>query len=186
VVIAQYSAAPEEPQRTIVFSRLGWYLRTAANVWLTPNCHAELTSRLGAISQMTLGSCDAMYFTPARRVWAAIGDELHLWHWKILVARLSPREAAIRKQAMLGWSAYPVASFSSCHAYVSPTWARRGVALERMLGRRLVVAEATEPSALMDPTYDGIDLMCDASWVGDLAQAVSAVTCLPLEMDDGL
>ncbi len=186
VVQGQYSPDPEKTERTLVFSCIGWCLRKAADVWLTPAGHAELLSGLGAVSQVATGSCDAMYSTPAGRVWAELGDELHLWHWKMLMARFSSQKVKIRNQAMIRWSDHSVASFRSCHGYVSATWAKRGVALERTLRRRLVVAEVTEPMALMDPTYDGIDLLCDASWVGELAQAISAVTQLPVELDDGL
>ncbi len=36
-----------------------------------------------------------------------------------------------------------------------------------------------------DRTYDGIDLLSDASWVWELARAISAVTHLLVELDDG-
>ncbi len=186
VAVAQYSPNPQEAERFIVFSLLGTYLRKAADVWLTPAGHVELLSRLRTISQVAVGSCDAMYATRAGRVWAAVGEELYVWRRGILVARFSSEQAVIRNMVMFGWCSYPVTAFTSCRGYVSPSWIKRGVALERSQGRTVVVAEAMESMALIDPTYDGIDLTCDASWVGDLARAISNATNLPLEQDKNL
>lgn len=186
VVGAQYSPDPQQAVRVLIFSRIGPYLWKAADVWLTPEAYAELLARLRAICEVAVGLCDAMYATAARYVWATVRDELHVWHRRRLVARFSAQYAVLRNRAGLIWSRYPVTAFKSCRGYVSATWYKRGVALERSLGRKLVVASATESMALIDPTYDGIDLMGDASWVGDLARAISNATCLPLKLDEGL
>ncbi len=158
----------------------------AADVWLTPPGYIELLSRLRSVSQVAVGSCDAMYATRARHVWAMVDEELHVWRRRRLVARFSLAQAVIRKNAMSGWSTFPIASFTSCRGYVSSSWIKRGVALARPQGQTVVIAEATESMALIDPTYDGIDLICDASWVGDLARAISNATHLPLELDKNL
>ncbi|HEY5995035.1 MAG TPA: hypothetical protein VIU46_10615 [Gallionellaceae bacterium] len=186
VVVGQYSPNPQKAERFLVFSCLGPYLWKAVDVWLTPAGHTELLSRLCASSQVAVGSCDAMYSTKARHVWATVGEELHVWRRGKLIARFSTQQAVIRNKAMFGWSNYPIEAFRSCRGYVSLFWFKRGVALERSLGRTVVVATATESMALIDPTYDGIDLMCDASWVGDLARAISSATHLPLDLDKSL
>lgn len=186
VVGAQYSPDPQQAVRILIFSRVGPYLWKVADVWLAPEAHAELLARLRETSEVAVGLCDAMYATAARHVWATVDDELHLWHRRLLIARFSAQYAVVRNKAQLIWSRYPVTAFKSCRGYVSSTWYKRGVALERSWGRKLVVANATETMALIDPTYDGIDLMCDAGWVGDLARAISSATNLPLKLDEGL
>lgn len=185
LVKGQYSPDPEKSERTIIFSMLGPYLWKVADVWLSPSGHAELHSRLGGTSTIFSGSCDAMYATSARHVWAVVNQELHLWRRRILIARFSAREV-VRRRGLVAWSTHPIQSFTCCHGYASLTWAKRGVALERTLGRRVVIAETTELAALIDPTYDGIDLMCDAGWIGDLVRAITAVTSLPEKLDEGL
>lgn len=186
IVGAQYSPDPQQALRFFIFSRIGPYLWKAADVWLAPTAYTELIARLRATSQVAVGLCDAMYATNARYMWATVGDELHVWRRRRLIARFSARQAILRRKAPFIWSHYPITAFAACRGYVSLSWYKRGVALERSWGRKVAVASTTESMALIDPTYDGIDLMCDASWVGDLARAISSATHLPLKLDDGL
>ena len=182
---AQYSPDPATIERTIIFSEVGPYLCKSSDAWLSPDDYVELLSQLRNTCHVSTGSCDAMYGTTARHVWSADEGQLRLWRRRLLIATFSAQNISIRN-TLVGWSDHETRSFTSCHGFVSATWRKRGVALERRLRPGITVAETSEPMALIDPTYDGIDLMCDASWVGELARAISNVTSLHLKLDNGL
>lgn len=185
VVKAQYSPNPDIVERTIVFWDHGQHIVKALDSWLTPDTYEQLLAAFPQVAPPARGSCSAMYSTSPKYVWAHRDNELHLWQNKILVARFNSRESRVRR--LLGiWSVIPATRLSSIHAFLSQTWIKRGVVLQRKYQRDITIASEREPMALIDPTYDGIDVMCDASWVVDLARAISAITKSPLKVDNSL
>jgi hypothetical protein len=79
-----------------------------------------------------------------------------------------------------------VSEVQGIRAFLAPDWVRRGVTLRRSLRDEIVVARKRELSVLLDPTYDGIDLLCDAAWVTALARDIAQFTGLALEVDADL
>lgn len=186
VVKGQYSPDPEKVERTLIYSHGGSRLSKVVDAWITPETFNEMLTSLRASCKTTVGSSDAMYGTAARHVWAHCAGELRLWRRSFLVGRFTGSDCRVRKTIIHPWTLLPNTSVSSIYAFLSATWAERGVRLERTPRRSIVIARATEPMALLDPTYDGIDLLCDASWAVDLARAVSSATSIPLKLHKDL
>jgi len=183
IVKAQYSPSPTKVERTLVYRAHGQRLRKVADVWLAPETYNEV---LNQFPNASLGSCSAMYSTIPEYVWAQRDNELRLWHNGTITARFTNQECHTRGNLISLWAVSPNSSFAGVHAFLSKTWIRRGVRLERKFGRSVNVAMAKEPMAFLDPTYDGIDVMCDASWAADLAAAIASITGIKLIVDKGL
>lgn len=183
VVKAQYSPDPVEVERTLVFSDRGRWLNKVADEWLTPETYKEV---LRQFDEVAVGSCSAMYGTKPTYVWAVHCDELRLWESGTLVAHFTSQETQVRRKIVGLWSRNPNTHFACVHAFLSKTWIRRGVKLERKIGGNILVAKSTEISAFIDPTYDGLDVMCDASWVTNLARSITDITGIELKVDSVL
>lgn len=183
VAKAQYSPDPGKAERTLVFTEKGQRLIKLADAWLAPKTYNELITRLPDASP---GACSAMYNTNPSYVWATRKKELHLWQRGSLVARFASQESHVKGSIIGMWSTYRNATIAFVHAFLSRSWVHRGVRLECAEGRNLVIAKSLEAMAIIDPTYDGLDVMCDAAWVGELASAIASATGVPLKMDKEL
>jgi hypothetical protein len=185
VIVAkgQYSPNPADAVRTLFFEERGRGLSKILDAWLSPQAGHDVIRALRGKVRVATGSCSAMYTTRAAIVWADCGDELRLWRYGRLVARFRPREIELRPWGIGAWKKFATTRFSHARGYLSPSWLRRGVRLESQDGRSLPIAHMIDPIVLFDPTYDGLDLMCDANWVRDLARTISEVTAIPLKLD---
>ncbi|MBI3736396.1 hypothetical protein HY256_07770 [Candidatus Sumerlaeota bacterium] len=188
VVLAkgQYSPDPAKAQRVLIYSRCEFSLIEVADVWMAPETQTRVEAWLCHRGSVYPGSCDAMYGTAVKYIWAPCEGELWFWKRGRLIGKFGQNECCVRKRPFGSWSRFPTAEFSSCHAFLSKGWSERGVSLEPVCGKSLVLAKKREISVMIDPTYDGLDLICDANWVLDLAKAVSEATTIPLKIDDAL
>jgi hypothetical protein len=58
------------------------------------------------------------------------------------------------------------------------------VGLRTATGDTLSIARQTELGALIDPTYDGVNLLADASWASALGSALAGALGVPFETND--
>lgn len=186
VATGQYSPAPAAATRVIVFADPGSRLRIRLDAWLAPSELPLLVTALAKHGEARVVKSDAMYATPPEHVWSREGDALRLWRRQRLIARIEADRVSLRSRWWRSWQHAAVADFSAVHAFLAPDWARRGVRLVRRADGAIAIADAVEVAALLDPTYDGIDLLCDAAWVTDLARDIAEVTGLPTEIDADL
>lgn len=84
------------------------------------------------------------------------------------------------------WKKYSNARFVAAHGYLSPSWLHRGVRLHGAGRATVPIARMLDPIVFLDPAYRQEDLASDASWVRDLASAISDVTSIPLTLDSAL
>jgi hypothetical protein len=181
VVTGRYSPKPQV-ERMFVFDERRARLVNIIDEWVTVETLDEVLQSLSTVGAAT-GGCSAMYATRAKYVWASRDGELRLWCRRRLVARFAGGRIDVSRA--WGWSSWPLAQ-TRVRAYLSGTWFERGVRLEQQSGRTLTIARERELSAWLDPTYDGIDLMCDAAWATALAQAIAEASGVPLEVDEDL
>ncbi len=187
IVIAkgQYSPRPRESQRFLIHTGTQ-ALTQRADVWMTAaGLHAVLES-LGARHAVSLGECDSMYATRPCLVWADVQESLHLWKRGTLVGQFAADCIRIRSGRFGRWTVLPADTVRECHGYLADGWYQRGVALVLSDGGRRVVSRKRELSVLLDPTYDGLDLLADAAWVDALASAICRKTLLAKRLDEGL
>lgn len=187
VVRAQYSPDPGQVERVLIFAELGQRLRQLADVWLSAE---SLEQALQQLPDARGGGCSAMYGTPPIHVWAAHrdatgSDQLKLWRRRSLVARFTALDVHL-KGAFGRWVSWPCTDFDTVRAFLSSDWSRRGVRLEATTGPARIVASTRELSALFDPTYDALDVLCDAAWTVDLARAVAATSQIRFSADEAL
>lgn len=186
VARGQYSPAPLRSERTLVYRQGTSRLAKIVDAWLAPADGEAVVSVLKARCETVVGACDAMYATAPRYVWATEARALQLWHRGVLVGSFTGDQCRVRRSLFHRWHAVPCTSLASVYVFLSPTWSRRGVMLERGPHPGVLVAAKKELSAWLDPTYDGIDLICDASWAVELARAIAATTGLPLRLHEDL
>lgn len=186
VATGQYSPNPEHAQRTLFFTEQKERLTKIVDTWLSPDATGDVIRMLRHQVRVATGSCSAMYTTKAAVVWADCGDELRLWRHGRLVARFKARETELRPWLIGPWRKFNNAHFSFTHGFLSNSWLQRGVRLQRKAGGSVAIANMIDPIVFFDPTYDGMDLMCDANWVPDLARAISEITTVPLKLDSPL
>lgn len=137
--------------------------------WIRTGEHDALVSRFpGRV--IALGNCDAMYATPWEHVWYAEGGRLHVWGREPSVHVIA--DAA---QLVLGDRVIERARIARLHRGLSSGWGEHWVDLVTTDGEVVRLFSKREDFAFVDPTYDGIDLLCDSAWAGDIARALAGV-----------
>jgi hypothetical protein len=116
-----------------------------------------------------MGEFDTMHATKWRLAWTIDAGEFSLWDRTGL--RLWTGDNQIHRR---GHQPISVADAVKVEATLSEGWFKRGVAVGLKSGNVFSVASANEPMTMVDPAYDFIDVMFDASWVTALAKALAA------------
>lgn len=141
--------------------------RFYANETLGPLCNA-----LRAYAdEVWPGEFDTMYGTPWSYAWTTPPNAFRLYDEKGLLFAVQDDTVVLRREQIM--TVVHLRDVVQVVGWLSPDWSERGVRLDLQQGKQLLVAERTEPMAYLDPTYDGIDLMCDASWVGQLGKTMA-------------
>lgn len=115
------------------------------------------------------GELDTMYATGFSFVWTVPPAPLRVYDREGLVA--ARRDGDI--ELFRANTRVRVGDVARFVGWLSADWVSRGVSLELRTGERVVVAETKEWAASVDPTYDGIDVLCDAAWVASLGKALA-------------
>lgn len=118
---------------------------------------------------------------PTPYLWQLDGGTLRITRRGRTRAECDARQIR-RRHGWSGWQYCQSADCEAVRAYLGENWLERGVVLDTAAGPWLVVCHR-EWASQLDPTYDGIDLLGDAGWTIDLAQAIAALTGLPLRID---
>jgi len=125
---------------------------------------------------------DTMYATPWSYVWTRAPAPLRVYDREGLLVVMKNNAVQLRRSS--DWTSIARDEITQVVGWLSGDWYRREVWLEARNAERITVAEGTEPMALADPTYDGIDLMCDAAWVGQLGKALATGIGVPYVAND--
>jgi hypothetical protein len=78
------------------------------------------------------------------------------------------------------------AECAEVEAFLAEGWVVRGVRLHTRAGELVVLAEERDEISLVDPTYDGINLMFEAGWTVSLSRALAAALGVPATADEDL
>lgn len=134
--------------------------RIAWDGYVTPDDLDLLARILGA----RRADGDAMFATAWKLMWTCDGGPLRVIDREGLLLRADNGLADVRGAGIIR----PV----RVEAWVDPDWVRRGVRLIDALGDEVLLAETHEWVAQIDPTYDWLDLDCDAGWASAAASAI--------------
>lgn len=110
---------------------------------------------------------DTMAFTPLTLAWSIDDRPFTLWDRR---GRRVWREG---DHLRVRWrrDPTPVGQIRGVVARLSPDWFVRQVDVVPLSGVAMPIARAREEMVHLDPTYDGIDLFCDAAWAVALTRA---------------
>lgn len=82
---------------------------------------------------------------------------------------------ATRSRVQVGPSVLPAADITSVTSWLSPSdLGHRAVMLERKCEPPVVLVEEHDPASKLDPTYDCVNVVFDASWAWSLARDLAA------------
>lgn len=150
--------------------------RLVVDAWMTRANAAGLAARLGT----SLGGWDVMFATDW--AWAWGGAPFSVWCRRGRVLTVTgPGQVTTR--FLLGERSHPVVAVEVA---LSPDWVTRQVGVRTAGGEAIWIARAREPMATLAPTYDGLDLLADASWAVQLSLALAAALGVPRTCDDAL
>lgn len=133
----------------------------------------DLTSN-GKQVQVIAGKSDAMSATSPVYVWAKIYNVLHCWKNGTLVFKGGAAGIKVAKAHDI-----PLSHIQAISCDISQDWSRRTISVVTANGK-IELASRTEWSVQFDPTYDGVDLLCDSSWLLALGRAIADTLDLPL------
>lgn len=134
--------------------------RIAWDGYVAPDDIDRLTRILGA----RRGDGDAMFAGAWKLMWTCDGGPLRLIDREGLLLSADKGLAHVRGVG--------VVRPARVEAWVDPDWIRRGVRLVDALGDEITLVETRELIASIDPTYDWLDLDCDAGWASAAAAAI--------------
>jgi hypothetical protein len=69
-------------------------------------------------------------------------------------------------------------------AEINDQWTVHRVGVETSGGRTLWIARHIEPFAVLDPTYDGLNLLADAAWAAELGKSLAGALAVPYAGND--
>lgn len=151
--------------------------------WIPPADLATLVEGLRLQGPVRRGEWDVMYATGWSLAWTDDGGPLEVWDRAGLLLWQEPEQAAL---ASRDGARCRVAEVARVRAYLEQGWVVRGVRCELGDGRALPVAEQQDRISELDPTYDGLSLMCEASWARSLAAALGQALGVPVAVDPPL
>lgn len=156
----QYHPKPQLSRRILIYARKPRRLIPLFDGWVVP----EIVEDPGWRSSYNflVGRCDAMYATTVHNLWFADRNEFQLYGPE---SGGAPGELALQERI----DRSEREKYHAVHCWVSDDWVDRGVRLEGPKTRR-EIAQISEPIAMIDPTYDSLDLSMDAAWVTDLGK----------------
>lgn len=187
VVVGQYAPNPRRAVRVLVITRDG-APRSVLDAWMRPEDLGPLATALGRPPEVRAGASDAMYATRWKLAWTTDAKTVEnappfeLWTPRGLVAHVS-RDGAFLDTIE---GPLPRARIKRIEGYLSKGWVERGVRVVLEGRSSHLLARQLEPMAAVDPTYDGLDLMCDASWVRSLAESLAGALDVAVDVADGL
>jgi len=158
-------------------------LYQAGEVWLSPADLEALTEGPGAALPAWT---DAMFADCWRHVWCAEEDRLRLWSRRRLLLEAGKDAATLAPGLLRRGRTVAASGLRHVHGWLAGDWVKRGIDLVPEEGPPVTVVSYREMAAIFDVTYDGLDLLCDAAWVRDLAHAMGETLGLPVELDEDL
>lgn len=176
VVRGQYG--PEGLVERIGLLRAGAVL---VDAWMVPAQRHRLVRALAAQRPVRVGEWDVMYATGWSVAWSTDAGPFEAFTPGGPLARVEGEGLWIR-----GGRTLALDELQRVEVYLSADWVERGVQLRLTSGEEVEVESQREPFALFDPTYDGIDLMFDASWAESLGQALARGLGVDLEVAEDL
>lgn len=139
---------------------------------------APLQAALAELTEARPGEFDTMHATPMTLGWS-VGAEpaLVVAHDGLVLRTRADGDLEVRGRGALARSAV-----ARVEALLSDTWAEREVALVLATNpeEKVTIASCVEPMAVIDPTYDGIDLMLDGGWAPSLARTLGEQLGVPV------
>jgi hypothetical protein len=168
----QYSPYPEHPRVSVLRVDEGAIPSLVWDRFFPDKALPDLRRALSAFCEVFEGEVDTMYATGWSFAWTVPPAPLRAYNTDGLlmaieggIARVTPRSSAA--------VAVPIGQIESVLGWVSDDWVRRGVSLVTSSGQHVVVAEVEDPFVLIDPTYDGINLLCEAAWAAQMGKALA-------------
>ena len=177
--IAQYSPSPQVVNRYLCFEWDSHGLRFHRSDWITREDWAQLKPQIEAHRHI-IGSCDAMYHTAPSLIWFEAEGLFYLYDDQTLLLQCSPTELKFKEQGI------SKTDLSHIHAALSSDWVVRSLKIVLQSGLSHTLVEYHEDMAIIDPCYDAIDLICDASWLSAVGRDLSRFMGIELHMDEGL
>jgi hypothetical protein len=134
---------------------------------------------LSAFVQVWPGEFDMMYATLWKLAWTVAPAPFRLYEREGIACLVEGGVVRIGSRTEV-----PVAEIASVLGWADGDAVLRGVDLVRRSGERVCVAAEEELAASIDPTYDRLDLMFDASWVPALGRALAAAIGVTYEASE--
>lgn len=177
IAVGQYSPDPQSAQRVALFESS----QCVCDRWIRSADLPALREHLAKGRTVRTGEMDAMYATAWHCAWTTDGGPFELWDREGLLAYQQGDTVLLRsgERAAMGDIAY-------VHAFLGEAWIERGVRLVLKDGRALTVARQEDPISLIDPTYDAINIQCEAAWTVSIARSLARILGVPVEEDDPL
>ena len=179
ICIAQYSPAPRNVNRYLTFELKESQLIFHRADWISNQDWETLKAQIEN-SHHIIGDCDAMYHGGASLIWFEEDDHFYLYDDNKRLLGCTTQQIDFKEMEITN------SDISHWHAALSADWTLRSLKIQLQNNQSHTVVEIVENMAIADPCYDAIDLLCDASWLGELGKALSRFTGIPLQMDDGL
>jgi hypothetical protein len=178
----QYSPYPEH-ERVGVLRVSGW--EKPELVWdrFYPKSKIDvLRTALRGVCRVLAGEFDTMYATGWSFAWTVRPTPFRVFDSAGVIA---VEEGAILRLRRDGAPVdIAVRDIERVSAWVAADWVARGVSIVKRGGERIDVAVAHEWMAAIDPTYDGLNLLCDAAWAAQLGKAMGRGLGVPYEAED--
>lgn len=144
-----------------------------------PRVHEQLAALAAEVRR---GEFDTMYATPWTLAWTLEG-RWQAWQRRGRLAEQRDDHLCIdrplRSPVML-----PRTELVRVRGWVAEGWVRRGVSIDLAHGDSQVLVERSDSFAALDPTYDGLNLLADCSWIVGFGRSLALALGIEYRGDD--
>lgn len=182
VARGMYSPLPNTAWRYIVIVPSAKPVELTS-AWMKKTEHGTLIRALAEQVDVVVGQCDAMYSTPWNLAWF-VDEEGRFGLWTPEERLLAVSGGHVLMTNRNGKS--EASDISTVIGWLSRDWTQREVRLRFKGGEEVRVTRQVDRQPLDDPTYDGLDLSCDAAWLVEVTRSIAVALGVPFELHPDL
>jgi len=172
----EYSPSPSTARRWFVIAVDTERPEELAVVWLEEAQRERLEAELRSRHEVTEGMCDAMYATDWKICWTrAHPGSCRVWKRDGLCCEVDGERLRWDEQSL------SAGEVDAVEGYVSGNWSERELRLRLRDGQKVLLEKQKDWRGSLDPTYDALNLWCDAAWLMDSARALAEALGVPAE-----
>jgi len=185
VASCQFSPDPKISERFVAYHFDNNRLLSEYDCWLNKEERDKIPDLAKGKYEICSANCDGMYSTAIKYLWFEYNNEFYLFYKTYLQVKIGNNKLLFFNKKGDVKREIIIENDDIIKCFLSQNWIKRGVEYIKNSKKKLLAFQK-DYIAIIDPTYDRINLMFETTWLTELGYAISKFTGLSFEMDNDL